>query len=66
MDPHQPAATANAVDLGGSSTVCRARGHAHHGRAQPPPDRHFNGHHIVITTTYETTVDGKPLAVHIA
>ncbi|KJE22306.1 hypothetical protein FF36_03375 [Frankia torreyi] len=39
--------------------------HDHAGPARSVREDDFDGHHVVITTTYEITVDGQPLNVHI-
>lgn len=39
--------------------------HEHPGPARSVREDHFEGHHIVVTTTYEITVDGRPLHVPI-
>jgi hypothetical protein len=65
MDPHQLAATSNPADLGRFLAGLPRRDHVHHGPARSVREDDFDGHHIVITTTYEITVDDNPLAVHI-
>ncbi|CAJ59207.1 MULTISPECIES: hypothetical protein [Frankia] len=39
--------------------------HDHTGPARSVREDDFDGHHVVVTTTYEITVDGRPLDVHI-
>jgi hypothetical protein len=39
--------------------------HEHPGPARSVREADFDGHHIVITTSYEIIVDGRPLDVHI-
>ncbi|WP_261553954.1 hypothetical protein [Frankia tisae] len=39
--------------------------HDHAGPARNVRVDDFDGHHVVITTTYEISVDGRPLDVHI-
>ncbi|ABD09627.1 hypothetical protein ThrDRAFT_00722 [Frankia casuarinae] len=39
--------------------------HVHGDPARSVREDDFDGHHVVITTTYEITVDGQPLNVHI-
>ncbi|WP_457032682.1 hypothetical protein [Kitasatospora sp. P5_F3] len=37
----------------------------HHGPARTVREDAYQGHRIVITTTYEITVDGRPLPAHV-
>jgi hypothetical protein len=39
--------------------------HPHTGPVTVVREDDYRGHHVVITTTYEITVDGAPLPVHI-
>jgi hypothetical protein len=64
MDLHQLAAS-NPADLGRFLAGLPRADPSHHGPPRSVREDDFEGHHIVITTTYEITVDSKPLAVHI-
>jgi hypothetical protein len=39
--------------------------HVHAGPVTVVREDDYRGHHVVITTTYEITVDGTPLPIHI-
>jgi hypothetical protein len=39
--------------------------HMDHGPARSIREDEFNGHHIVITTTTEIAIDGRPLRIHV-
>ena len=39
--------------------------HVHSGPSSSVREDDYRGHHVVITTTYEITVDGAPIDVHI-
>lgn len=49
--------TAKAQGMGG--------GHQHHAMSETVREAEYNGHHIVIRTTYQLEVDGKPIMGHL-
>ncbi|MFC8094856.1 hypothetical protein [Streptomyces sp. NPDC057301] len=64
MTPEEMAAAADPTILGNYLAELPEQPH-HHGTLTSVREDDFRGHHIVIKTTYEITVDGAPLTAPI-
>lgn len=65
MDPQAMAESSDPAFLGNYLAGLPRPEHPGHGPARSVREDYFEGHHIVITTTYEITVDGRTLPVHV-
>ncbi|GAA1190444.1 hypothetical protein F4556_000771 [Kitasatospora gansuensis] len=66
MDPQALTTAAEPAALAGYLAGLPQPASAHeHGPARSVREDEYQGHRIVITTSYEITVDGRPLTAHI-
>ncbi|GAA1382563.1 hypothetical protein GCM10009639_01840 [Kitasatospora putterlickiae] len=66
MDPEGLAAAATPTRLGGYLSSLPRPPAAHHmGPARTVRTTMHDGHRIVVTTSYEITVDGRPIGAHL-
>ncbi|MFI5531214.1 hypothetical protein ACIA8O_22055 [Kitasatospora sp. NPDC051853] len=65
MDPSALRAAATPATLAGYLSALPQPAAHPHGPARSVREDEYQGHRITITTTYEITVDGRPLPAHI-
>jgi hypothetical protein len=65
MDPKTMAESSDPAFLGDYLAGLSRPEHVAHGPAPSVREDDFRGRHIVITTTYEITVEGRPLTAHV-
>ncbi len=65
MDQHAFTTAAEPATLAGYLAGLPSPPHMHEGPARSVREDEYEGHRIVITTTYAITVDGSPLTAHL-
>jgi hypothetical protein len=65
MDPEELAALADPTALGRYLANLPHTSHAQHGPSVSVREDTYRGHKIRIKTTYEVTIDGLPLPIHM-
>jgi len=66
MDPHELAKAADPVVLGAYLAGLPRAAHAHPGPSESVREDNYKGHEIVVKTTYEVTIDGQMLPLHLS